>query len=143
MSTQEELLPCPFCGGEAQFRKALWPSDGNTDAIIHAAPSECGLSHFDIGTTDESVIAAWNRRTPPAAFETHPLPTINVVAHEAGNVKRSPPAAVPDGWVLVPCEPTPAMVEAGWIDKEDVNPDDIYRAMISAAPAAPTEASNE
>jgi hypothetical protein len=38
----------------------------------------------------------------------------------------------PEGMVLVPEEPTEAMVNAGWIDKEDVNPDDIYRAMLAA-----------
>jgi len=59
-----ELLPCPFCGGAMMFRKALWPSDGNTDAIIHAGPSVCGLAAFDVGTADESVIPIWNRRAP-------------------------------------------------------------------------------
>lgn len=59
-----ELLPCPFCGGVMMFRKALWPSDGNTDAIIHAGPSVCGLAAFDVGTADESVIPIWNRRAP-------------------------------------------------------------------------------
>jgi hypothetical protein len=65
MTTMSEpgLLPCPFCGCAVQFRKALWPSDGCTDAIIHAEPSECGLTQFDIGTTDERVIGAWNRRS--------------------------------------------------------------------------------
>jgi hypothetical protein len=29
-------------------------------------------------------------------------------------------------------EPTTAMIKAGWIDKEDVNPDDIWGAMIDA-----------
>lgn len=38
------------------------------------------------------------------------------------------------GLVLVPKEPTEDMVRAGWIDKEDVNPDDIWCAMIEARP---------
>lgn len=63
----EALKPCPLCGGEVQFRKALWPSDGNTDAIIHAAGSACGLVAFDTDTTDESVIKAWNTRPPMRA----------------------------------------------------------------------------
>lgn len=42
--------------------------------------------------------------------------------------------AVPPGWRLVPVAPTQEMIRAGWIDKEDVNPDDIYGAMIAAAP---------
>jgi hypothetical protein len=36
------------------------------------------------------------------------------------------------GFVIAPKEPTPEMIAAGWIDKEDVNPDDIYCAMINA-----------
>lgn len=39
-----------------------------------------------------------------------------------------------DGFVLVPREATPEMEEAGWIDKEDVCPCDIYTAMLAAAP---------
>jgi len=31
-------------------------------------------------------------------------------------------------------EPTPEMVEAGWIDKEDVDPGEIFNAMLSASP---------
>lgn len=48
------------------FRKALWPSDGCTDAILHAEPTDCGMRAFDTDTIDESVIAAWNRRTAQA-----------------------------------------------------------------------------
>jgi hypothetical protein len=39
------------------------------------------------------------------------------------------------GYVIVPKEPTEWQIAAGWIDKEDVNPDDIYRAMLDAAPS--------
>ena len=38
-------------------------------------------------------------------------------------------------WKLVPVEPTEEMENAGWIDKEDVCPCDIYSAMLSAAPS--------
>ena len=41
------------------------------------------------------------------------------------------------GWKLVPIEPTEEMIDAGWIDKEDVDPDDIYGAMLAAAPLPP------
>lgn len=69
MTDTTKLLPCPFCGGEVQHRFALWPSHGDTDAIIHAAPSECGAGVFSIGTADDglSVGAAWNRRLPSEA----------------------------------------------------------------------------
>ena len=36
-------------------------------------------------------------------------------------------------YVIVPKEPTEDMIAAGWIDKEDVSPADIYVAMIEAA----------
>ncbi len=38
--------------------------------------------------------------------------------------------------VAVPKVPTEEMIEAGWIDKEDTNPDDIYYAMLAASPFA-------
>ena len=75
MSESTALAACPFCGGAMQFRKALWPSDGCTDAVIHAEPSDCGMHGFDIGTTDESVIGAWNRRASLAEGKAEPAPT--------------------------------------------------------------------
>lgn len=62
MTESPDLLACPFCGGEMQFRKALWIEDGCTDAIIHKGASECGMADFCTDTTDESVIVTWNRR---------------------------------------------------------------------------------
>ncbi|WP_347271190.1 hypothetical protein [Rhizorhabdus histidinilytica] len=60
------LLRCPFCHGAMQFRKALWPSDGDSDAIIHAVlgGSNCPMGDFGNGTADESIISLWNTRIP-------------------------------------------------------------------------------
>lgn len=58
---------------------------------------------------------------------------------DALSAQPGQPAAVPEGWKLVPVEPTEDMEAAGWIDKEDVCPCDIYRAMLSAAPPAPVQ----
>ena len=69
---ETSLKPCPFCGKAMQYRAALFVSDGCTDAVIHAEPTDCGLVQFDIGATDGGVstIAAWNRRaTDPAVAE--------------------------------------------------------------------------
>jgi hypothetical protein len=60
---EKSLLPCPFCQGAVQFRKALHICDGNTDAIIHAEPSNCGMAQFEDGSTDESIVAKWNTRS--------------------------------------------------------------------------------
>jgi hypothetical protein len=52
-------------------------------------------------------------------------------------MQPQPACGCREGWVLVPKEPTEAMCDAGWIDKEDVSPREIYRAMIAAAFASP------
>lgn len=52
----------------------------------------------------------------------------------------SPPAAqpVPDGYVLVPREPTPEMSAAGFcVSEAEHDPSGVYRAMIAAAQPAP------
>lgn len=56
------LLPCPFCGSAVQPRDALWPSEGDSDAVIHAAPTDCPLVTFSNGTSDKSAYALWNQR---------------------------------------------------------------------------------
>src|SRR5690606_32818210 len=92
--------------------------------------TKCGCQTPE--TFEEVAISAWNRRTPPA---------------------------VPEGWVMVPKEPTPEMLDAAtppesdWIGHKWAKPGSFerwrqghreeaerkYRSMISAAPAAPTD----
>lgn len=56
-------------------------------------------------------------------------------------INAAPPAATTQGgWVLVPKEPTQEMIDAGWIDKEDVTPREIWIAMRNAAPPAESDA---
>lgn len=98
----EQLKTCPFCGGEMQFRKALWPSDGCTDSITHAEPSECGMLDFSTNTTDESVIAAWNRRSGTAASNEGTATCKSDVGA---------PSSIPEGWVPLRIEFEPGYPE--------------------------------
>lgn len=145
MNTHEKLLPCPFCEGVAEILPGAPGLYSAEKPLYHAKCKSCGSSTYGHGR--DCAITAWNRRAPPAAVETHPLPTNPVVAHEAGNVKRNPPDAVPEGWVMAPKEPTPEMHEAAarmdiprlWEHERAA----LYRTMISAAPAAPTDGGND
>jgi len=51
-----ELLPCPFCGGEAHL---VQPHD-NSRPYVMCITSYCTSPKMD----DAKAIAAWNRRTP-------------------------------------------------------------------------------
>lgn len=176
MITHEKLLPCPFCGGEAHLFDGYW-----------VECTKCGCQTPE--TFEEVAIAAWNRRTPPAAVpepwgwlcngkgdgweERDKVvrdPKLIARYRERPDLWRieplylgSQPAAVPDGWVMVPKEPTPEMLfaatspESYWIGHPEAPPESIerwrqchradaarkYRSMISAAPAAPTDGGNE
>lgn len=55
-----ELLPCPFCRKPMMLREALWPSEGDTDAIIHADKTDCPMLGFSDGSADGSIIEKWN-----------------------------------------------------------------------------------
>lgn len=66
----DTLLPCPFCGGEAIINDV----EPHTHYIIKHMPDylggtfiECVACTCGIGGEEprESIIAAWNRRTPP------------------------------------------------------------------------------
>lgn len=70
MNTEQELLPCPFCGGEAIMQEH--PPHQHSDLLvkmgmpeyspggftIECVECECGMIH----ESREGVIAAWNRR---------------------------------------------------------------------------------
>ncbi len=99
-----------------------WPFCGGEARMHPNNWLSCTLCNIftDIHDTQSEALAHWNRRA-------------------------TPPAAVPDGWVLVPKEPTQEMTDcvAGYFDFQTNSAANAYRAMISAAPAAPTEASDE
>jgi len=67
MSDPKPLLPCPFCGKAMMLRGALWPSEGDRDAVIHAEPTDCPLYDFANDTFDGSIVEVWNHRASPTA----------------------------------------------------------------------------
>lgn len=75
----ETLLPCPFCGGKAEF-------DYDDDGLNWISCSKCGIStdtayHTDVDAR-ETLRDVWNRR-----------------ALQSGNSAQ--PVTVPDGWIPV------------------------------------------
>lgn len=48
------------------LRAALWPSEGDRDAIIHTESTDCPLGDFSNDTFDRSIVEAWNHRAPDA-----------------------------------------------------------------------------
>lgn len=57
---KNELLPCPFCGGEA----GIQPRDKN-DYLPHCKKCPCMLKPLIPYKTEEEAISAWNTRTEP------------------------------------------------------------------------------
>ena len=108
-----ELLPCPFCGGEAL------PTAHLTYNWFAPVCRRC------------------NVRGPSVKIErdSDPQEMRNLMnqADENWN-RRASPASVPEGWKIVPVEPTGEMVDAGlrsWGTSHK------FRAMLAAAPTPP------
>ena len=92
------LLPCPFCGGKAngegvtRYSRPLdgsnWADGSGVTEVYFVNCMGCGLKNggiFGGFQTRDKAIAAWNTRAT---------------------------APCPEGWRLVPVEPTPEMVQA-------------------------------
>lgn len=54
-------------------------------------------------------------------------------------LSASKPAVAPEGWKLVPIEPTAEMVQAGLKEQEHETAREIWEAMLAASPAAPAQ----
>ena len=123
-----KLLPCPFCGGEPQEDGGMFfefygherqdysiackkcRAEVRCDVGEHeGADAPCSCHH----DTRKICAEKWNRRA----------------AMLQGADGNSP--VIPEGWVLVPEEPTHEMLEAG---DEQFGTYDVYRRMIAASP---------
>mgnify|MGYP001435664827 CR=1 FL=1 len=134
MTKETELMPCPFCGGDeiTVDEKRLSPTMNKpvgsliSTEIRHFC-HQSGLPQLVIqarGRDTEEAIAAWNTR-----------------ADHIGNVNKM----VPEGYALVPLEPTDEMSMAGQVQpipeesfvgdfrSAGYAVDNIYKAMIAAA----------
>lgn len=83
------LSPCPFCGKAMMLRGALWPAEGDRDAVIHAEPTDCPLYDFANDTFDGSIVEVWNRRAPspsPAPGAVEALPRPDAVSMASGTI---------------------------------------------------------
>ena len=114
-----ELLPCPFCGGEALPTAHL--------TYNWFAPV-CGRC---------------NARGPSVKIErdSDPQEMRNLMNQADENWNhRASPASAPEGFALVPVVPTHAILDVMFnagIDMHDVDLTLIYRAMLAAAPTPP------
>ena len=188
--TDHTLLPCPFCGGEAELLKGdpgLYSAENHLYHALKAVVCDQCISSSGWYLHEEEAIAAWNRRTPPAAGH-EPWGWLcngkgdgweerDKVVRDPGLIARyrerpdlwrieplylgSPPAAVPDGWLEAMKIAEKALhpfyaavfndngdmtVSGGYPYHEAIAGYHAYkrvRSMISAAPAAPTEARDE
>lgn len=132
------LLPCPFCG-QTLIKNGPF-GRRNADCYVHPQDlrgidyGRCPANGFRLFSDDPEWIALWNRRAPPAS-PAH--------ASEEGPGKRQ--NLIPEGYVLVPLEPTREMSVAGEFVLFEASQSDgtftgdaieTYRAMLSARPDA-------
>lgn len=142
MNNKEELKPCPFCGGEA----VLW-SPSIYDYRI-GCKDDCIPCKIEVYNEDEQdCIAAWNTRAKPAAQNDEAKAALDefIYACEKGmeirkltkfcrsQISQALQQTPPDGYVLVPVEPTSEMIIAADEKAFGKSCDHIYKAMIAAA----------
>ena len=114
LDSANELRPCPFCGGKAHQLTIEQDNDPHFGGDVITCTACGASSHVEFGFK-ENLKSAWNSRATMLQAGNYPV--------------------TPDGWQLVPKEPTQAMNKAGWDamnEYDAINP--TYRAMLAAAP---------
>ena len=69
----DKLLPCPFCGGEAESKMYLWGHHAETHEPIwcyYIYCTSCDAMTDNVFKSKTEAVAAWNRRAQP---ENKPL----------------------------------------------------------------------
>lgn len=103
MSTEQDLMSCPFCGGKARLNQRVTESLWNKNDAVFSQVSceECEISGQDVcdDPDGEEAIEWWNRRDPQAARQ-QAVPRlepdeINQMAFEEGQ-----PAEDGDGYLF-------------------------------------------
>ena len=134
------LLPCPFCGGKAgkpsiggnpsdersgyNYTVTVMCSECGATKTVHSKRGKGGWCDENTEDTIQRAAAAWNTRPLADRLEQR------------------------EGWVMVPREPTEAMVAEGWAKANDPGPNAlgvitdtecvrIWTAMLSYRPPAP------
>lgn len=146
----QDLLPCPFCGDQQVF--------------VEQKEYDCNLSTFyivcrgcfcrtDEGNDAQTVTEFWHTRATPTVDDTARKQALDDFEHfMMGNVHivsdlntmvetilaaLSAPTEIPDGWQIVPIEPTPEMIYGGCLSTIDFHPEQlklIWSWMIAEAP---------
>lgn len=63
-----ELLPCPFCGGEAEMLTAESMHGGN----LYGVMCDCCACRTDVYDTEAEAVAAWNTRAERTCYSEYP-----------------------------------------------------------------------
>jgi hypothetical protein len=128
-----ELLPCPFCGGRAgkpsvgegasdersgyNYTVTVMCSECGATKTVHSKRGKGGWCDENTEDTIQRAAAAWN---------TRPLADRLEALSQRAN-------AEPEGWKLVPVEPTAEMVDAFIMDCSGTF-EGAYAALLSTSP---------
>lgn len=99
MDNKEKLLPCPFCGGEAEIVK--W-HNAPAGHFVDCNNIDCEVQPQHAGRTKGLAITAWNTRTQPTANESMQqwIDHHNARADKAEKTNEELIAALEAGWSL-------------------------------------------